>query len=87
MRFRLSPPNDSHVSAVYNVDAGLDGSFVEVLRRRKVTKTYDLLTPEYNVERRLEAFSVSRRGGLLHGELHEALAELCRRAPCIGTSG
>ncbi len=49
MRFRLSHPKDTNLSAVYGFDAGMHGYFVEVLRRRKLTKTHDPLTPGYNI--------------------------------------
>lgn len=78
MRFRLSHPNESHVSAVYGFDHGLDGYFVEVLRRRKVTKTYDPLMPGYNTERPLWGALVflASEGFYTKEELHEALLAL-----------
>lgn len=76
--FRLSHPNDSHLGAVYGFDAGLGGYFIEVRRRRKVTKTYDPLTPGYNMERPLWGALVflASEGFFTEDELNEALLAL-----------
>jgi len=83
MRFRIEHPNESNLSAVYGFDAGMNGYFVEVLRGgRKVTKTYDPLTPGYNVERPLWGALVFlvAEGFYTEGELHDALLALEQQA-------
>ena len=53
MRFRIEHPTTARVSAVYGFDAAMRGYFVEVLRGRRVTRTYDPLTAGYSVARPL----------------------------------
>lgn len=75
MRFRIGHPTAVHVSAVYGFDAGMCGYFVEVLRGRKVTTTYDPITAGYNVARPLWGALVVE-GFFTESELHEALLAL-----------
>lgn len=85
VRFRLSHATDSLLSAVYGFDAGPGGYFIEVLRRRKVTKTYDPLTPGYNVERPLWGALVflASKGFFTKEELHETLLALEHHRPDV----
>jgi hypothetical protein len=91
MRFRIEHPTAAHVSAVYSFDAGMRGYFVEVLRGRKVTKTYDPLTAGYAVARPLWGALVFLvvEGFFTESELHDALLALAMPSStrCAAPSG